>query len=315
MEYTFKFLPPRINNPSEMAEVLKTSPSVLGRASHAPEKFYRRFKIKKRSGADRSIEAPLPSLYEIQKHLYREVLSSVICSDAAHGFVKGRSIVSHASAHREGKEFFLADLENFFPSIGLPRVISVYAKLGYNHEIATTLALLSTLDQRLPQGAPTSPYISNICSLVLDARLTELSNRYGLVYTRYADDMAFSGARISLRFCEAVREIVREEGFNVNERKSLLMRNHGKVIITGISLSRGRLCVPRETKRRIRSEAHFLARNGVIKESGRSGIFDPLHVDRVLGRLTYWSLVEPDNQYPVRMKAEIQQQLTAAGFV
>lgn len=306
MQYALSSSVPLIVNVSQLSAVLECTPAQISRCANASEAFYRRFEIPKSSGALRAIDAPLPSLLYIQRGIYEHILMCVRCSENAHGFIKGRSIFTHASTHKEGNEFFLADIKDFFPSIGLPTVIRIFQNLGYDHKMATMLGLICTLRQSLPQGAPSSPALSNIACLQLDERLQQLASKFSLKYSRYADDMAFSGSHINMAFCDMVRQVVKSEGFELNENKSLLARNRGKIIITGISISRNRLCLPRSTKRALRQQSHRLIRNGIIQESNSSGVFDPFYVDRILGKLNFWSHVEPKNPFPLRMIADIR---------
>jgi len=307
MRYTFHFDPAPLENIHDLLSLLDISREQLSKITHAPDRFYRKFTIKKRLGGDRLINSPTPLLDDIQKIIYNNILKSIQCSQYAHGFVEEKSIITHAKNHISGKDYLLVDLKDFFPGISLSRVIGVFSAIGYNHELSTILALLTTLNNGLPQGSTTSPYLSNICAIGLDERLAILSSEKDITYSRYADDLAFSGNYIDLAFSEAVKFCVEQDGFTCNENKTLLANNKGKIIVTGISLSRGELHLPRETKRAIRRDAHFLLRNGIRHESRRSGRFDPLYIDRLLGKLAFWLLVEPDNPFPREAALEIKR--------
>lgn len=181
--------------------------------------------------------------------------------------------------------------------------------LQYQLSVAHSLTLICCARGALPQGAPSSPALSNLCAENLDLALTSIAEQNNLVYTRYADDITFSGNFISLTFVKMAQRAIEASKYELNDKKTLLARNGGKNIVTGISVSRKRLCVPRNFKRTARSAAHFLLCNGVVSESRRSGIFDPLHVDRVLGRLAYWHQIEPDNTFPPEARKAILQKL------
>src|SRR5262249_11211141 len=164
----------------------------------------------------------------------------------AHGFLPGRSILSNARPHAGKAVVVNMDLEGFFPSIGFPRVRSVFQRLGYSLAVATILALLcsecprklveydgkpyfvATGPRGLPQGACTSPGLSNQVARRLDKRLAGLAAKMGLTFTRYADDLTFSGspelnARVGYLMAR-VRHLAEEEGFTVNEKKSRVLR-------------------------------------------------------------------------------------------
>jgi hypothetical protein len=309
MNYELVEALPRIIDLDDLAELLYSSPAQISRCANASNSFYRTYEIAKADGGSRTINAPLPSLLQLQKEIYGKILSCVKPSEYAHGFVPGRSIISHASQHVKGRDFLLVDLKNFFPNIKLPVVINIFLQMGYEHSIATQLGLICTLHKELPQGSPSSPYISNIACLRLDTRLSHLAKQFNLSYSRYADDLAFSGGHIGVSFKDAVASVIDDEGFVLNHEKTLLATNQGKMIITGISISRGRLCLPRATKRRLRNDAHRILKNGIVAESGGSNIFDPLYVDRILGRLSFWTQVEPDNEFPRKTREAIVSQI------
>ncbi len=173
---------------------------------------YTKFTIPKRDGRERAICAPKPQLRWVQRRILDEILNKVPAHDAAHGFIAGRSILTNAAPHQGAEVLVKFDLEDFFPTIHYYRVMGLFARLGYqvgdarfaaddeSTQIGPTLARLCcyTPEPRswgtalLPQGAPTSPAISNLVCRRLDARLEGLARRIGGVYTRYADDLTFS---------------------------------------------------------------------------------------------------------------------------
>lgn len=300
---------PVISSQLDLARFLEISDSLLEAIQKHPESRYRIFYIPKRRGGIRRIEAPQPSLQALQKKIADEILSKVVFHDAAHGFITRRSIISNAERHRWGRHFLHLDLKDFFASTKSEVVEQAFASLGYQLPVAHSLARICCARGALPQGAPTSPALSNLCAKNLDIALTSIAEQNNLVYTRYADDITFSGHFISLTFVKITQRAIEASKYELNDQKTLLTRNGGKNIVTGISVSRKKLCVPRNFKRAARSAAHFLLRNGVVSESRRSGIFDPLHVDRVLGRLAYWHQVEPDNIVPPEARKAILQKL------
>jgi RNA-directed DNA polymerase len=120
------------------------------------------------------------------------------------------------------------DLKDFFPSINLNRIIFVFKSLGYPNKIAFYLASICSYNESLPQGAPTSPILSNIIAKQLDKRLISLAKKYSLKFTRYADDLTFSGKKIPAKFIEYIKNIIEDEGFVVNESKTRLYKNNRK---------------------------------------------------------------------------------------
>ena len=207
------------------------------------------------------------------------------------------------------------DLADFFPSIKSGRVISVFRRLGYPPNIAFCLARLCCLNDALPQGAATSPSLSNIIAFRLDARLAGLAKACGLVFTRYADDLTFSGNLITIRFPDIVKEIAREEGFSVRDDKTHLCRSPGKRIVTGLSVAGGTVAIPRRYKRKLRQDIHHIFAHGYLSHITKLKIRDPFYLDALYGRLMFWKWIEPSNPFVVdavpRLKALFPSNRTA----
>jgi RNA-directed DNA polymerase len=234
-----------------------------GRTAIPVLRHYRYTFIPKASGPPRLIEAPKATIKLIQRRILREILAPLPVHHCAHGFVPRRSVLTAARIHAGEAVLLTVDLKDFFPATRLSRVHGVFRALGYPWAVARALtALCSTVTpesiftrlapQRRPdwharrmfraphlaQGAPTSPALANLAARGLDARLNGLSNAYGAHYTRYADDLAFSGdtafaARVD-SFLQAVEEIASDEGYALNPKKTWIMRRDGCQRLTGL---------------------------------------------------------------------------------
>ncbi len=253
---------PIILNLKHLSVSLKIDHKILARIIHFPHSYYREFTIPKRNGSKRIIDAPYPVLQFIQKWILENVLNNIKVHPSAMGFIKNKSIRNNALIHLNGKCVLKMDIKDFFPSISLNRVISIFLRLGYPPKIAYYFAQFCCKENKLPQGAPTSPNISNIIAKRLDARLNALSKHLNLCYTRYADDLTFSGNYIHHSFILKVEEVLVSEGFNLNINKTKLIIGNGKKIITGISISKNKLTLPRSKKRKLRQDAHYIQSNG-----------------------------------------------------
>jgi RNA-directed DNA polymerase len=207
---------------------------------------YRYRMLDKGSGEVRIIEAPKPRLKELQRRILRGILDKIPAHPAAHGFVKGRSIRSFASPHTGQRAVLKMDLREFFPSIPAVRVQAFFRTAGYPETVADLLGGICTNAMRgqvpdiyrrphLPQGAPTSPALANICAWRMDCRLTGLAKAVGAQYTRYADDLAFSGDADFNRLATYIAVIAREEGFSVHHRKTRLMRQGVRQRLAGLA--------------------------------------------------------------------------------
>ena len=269
----------------------------LRKIINAPEKFYRTFSIPKRRVGEREISAPLPSLLACQDWIYKNLLAKISIHDSAHGFVPGRSILTNASPHLAQKALLKMDLKNFFPSIPINWVMKLFSDFGYANNVAFYLASICCLNESLAQGSATSPYLSNILVKGLDKRLKALSDSYHLEYTRYADDLTFSGNYIPHTFPSTVEEIVSDFGLEVNIEKTRLHTKPGQRIVTGISVAGATPSLPRASKRQIRQEAHFIQKYGLISHISKKKIRAPTYIDSIEGKLAFWLQVEPNNEF------------------
>ncbi|MBK7539293.1 MAG: RNA-directed DNA polymerase [Myxococcales bacterium] len=219
---------------------------------------YHRWRIPKRDGTPRLISAPKPQLKEAQRWITREITEHLPVHSAAHGFLVGRSIVSNARVHAGARVIVKMDIEGFYPTVTFPRVKGLLRKAGLGEQVATLLALLATESPReelvlegktvfvatgprsLPQGAPTSPSITNALCLRLDCRLFGLARALGARYTRYADDLTFSfhGPAGEVdhvgTLLKAVTRIVAAEGFAIKPKKTRVMRSGARQRVTGL---------------------------------------------------------------------------------
>lgn len=277
---------------------------LMGRSSlyfcsviNSPEDHYRSFQLRKRSGGYREILSPYPALLEMQYWIYNNILKKIPVSAYAHGFTRRKSIITNAKVHLNQKELLKLDLKDFFPSININRVIYIYTSLGYTNKVAFYLASLCCYEQHLPQGAPTSPYLSNIVSSLLDKRLIALSKKYNLRYTRYADDLTFSGDSIPAVLISYIKDIAEQEGFAINSEKTRLYKNKGKRIVTGISVNGQELKVPKEYKRNLRQELHFIMKYGYESHIKKKKIRKLNYLDVLIGKTNFWLSIEQDNVF------------------
>jgi RNA-directed DNA polymerase len=248
----------------------------------------------------------------IQRRILREMLDRVPAHDCAHGFVAGRSCLGAAQVHAGEHIVITVDLKDFFLTTRLSRVHGIFRSLGYPWAVArylTGLCSSSTpksvfaklpavqrhdwLTQKvyqsphLPQGAPTSPALANLAAWHLDVRLAGLARSFGARYTRYADDLAFSGDReFSLKatpFLATVKDIANDEGFSLNSRKTRIMRRGGCQRVTGIVVNE-HVNVSRVAHDELKAILYNCSKNGPDTEN-RAGLRDfRAHLD---GRVTW----------------------------
>ncbi|MGD8237890.1 MAG: reverse transcriptase family protein [Armatimonadota bacterium] len=224
---------------------------------------YREFTVPKRSGGTRRIAAPEPDLKLLQRRILRRVLARLKCHPAATGFERGHSIVTNALSHVGRAVVIRMDLADFFGATRDRRVRDYFRAIGYNREASDLITRLCSYRGGLPQGAPTSPRLSNLVNYRLDARLAGLAERLGAAYTRYADDMTFSFPTDDRDAIGAVlgmtKYIARQEGYRLHMRRKLhIRRRHRQQLVTGLVVNES-VKLPRRTRRWLRAVEHRAA--------------------------------------------------------
>jgi len=263
--------------------------------SSAPAR-YRQFRIPKRLGGSREINVPAPLLLAIQQWILKNILYKLPMSEVAHGGIPGRSIFSNAAPHLGARSLLKMDLKDFFDTVRLPKGIRIFEAAGYSPHLSRSLALLCFESGRLPQGAATSSVLANLAAISMDYRLSALAKKYGLNYSRYVDDLTFSGRSIGPRFTLLVQKVVDDSGFIINRDKTRLMRGPSPKFVTGLSVGGDRLRVPRVFKREVKNNAFQLARRGVESHLNATESHDPLILEKVMGQLAFWLQAEPDSK-------------------
>ncbi|MFO0557659.1 MAG: reverse transcriptase family protein [Polyangiales bacterium] len=305
---------PLLSTPKDIADAMRvtiTDLRWLAFHSEAAEKtHYVSFTVPKRSGGVRRLSAPHEKLARAQQWILREVLEKLPTEAAAHGFITGHSTVTNALPHVKRDVVVNLDLKDFFPTISFARVRGVLEKIGYSPAVATVLALLCTESPRhvieydkkpyhvavgprvLPQGACTSPALSNQVARKLDRRLSGLCAKMGWTYTRYADDLTMSadeGHRGELPVLIAkVREIVEDEGFAINPKKGRVQRKSARQTVTGVVVN-DHPTVPRDEYKQLRAILHQAKFTGLAAQNreGREHF-----EDWVEGKIAYIAMVD-----------------------
>lgn len=285
---------------------------------------YVRYVVPKRGGGQRVILAPKRELKALQRKVLEGVIARVPVAATTHGFVPGRSILTNARAHAGRAVVLKLDLKDFFPSVTFPRVRGLLIALGYSFSVASTLALLCTEYDReaydrdgtryyvstgpryLVQGAPTSPALANLVAWRLDRRLGGLAGKRGFTYTRYADDLTFSGedAEEAKRLRLLAGRIVADERFTVNTVKTRLARRAARQIVTGLVVNDA-IATPRPLRRRLRAILHNAEKQGLAAQNRDDRSDFPAYLQ---GLLAYVHSANP--HHAERLRAQLQRLTT-----
>lgn len=252
----------------KLAEILYSMPT---------QYLYKRFRIPKRSGGEREIAAPMKALKVIQKKLSIELLNIYPGTSCAHGFTKNKSTITNARTHTGSRVVLNIDLADFFPSIHFGRVKNLFMStpFGFSYAVATILARISCFENRLPQGSPSSPIISNLISWKLDGQLKHLARVNSTLYTRYADDITFSfkcsisclpkaiveSPNQGIVLGDTLLKIIHSNGFQVNQKKTRISDKSNRMEVTGITINQ-ELNVPRAYIRNIASILYAWEKHG-----------------------------------------------------
>jgi RNA-directed DNA polymerase len=323
---------PILRDAADLAELLTIDVRALRWLTYHREvartTHYRQFDVPKASGGTRTICAPRPALRAAQRAIREKVLGRLEATPQAQGFVRGRSTLTNARPHLRQDVVVKVDITDFFGSIGFKRVRGLFQGLGYSGMVSTLLALLCTEARRvqatidgvdhwvalgeraLPQGAPTSPDLTNVIARRLDVRLAAWARKNGWAYTRYADDLTFSrrgglpprpakadgsasgspppgGTPVAAdpipRLLGTVRAVLESEGFAVNPKKTVVARKGGQQRVTGIIVN-DQPGIARVELRRFRAAVHRV---------GKAGFRDPAERSRMLGYASYVKMVKP----------------------
>ena len=311
---------PRIDTVADLGARLGLSYSQLrwlsdgehrqARIDEPQRQHYRTYWLRKPSGGWRLVEEPLFLLKRTQRRLLHDVLEHVVPHPAACAFRRRRSLVDYAAAHIGRDVVLHLDLKDFFPSVPASRVHAMLTTLGYAPEIAgfitglcTSTTPLRLCRQRpgghvyssphLPQGAPTSPALANLAAFRLDCRLAAAAEAVGATYTRYADDLAFSGntsfAEGLKRFQTLVWKIVADEGFEIHHRKTRVMRRSVRQRLCGLVVN-DHLNIDRRIYDRLKATLTNCCRHGL---DGQNREGHPDFRAHLRGRVAYVERINP----------------------
>lgn len=257
--------------------------------------YYHDFFISKRnSNKKRKISAPSKELFYIQKEIQNAILEKIEINSFAFGFVKRKSIIDNASYHLKAEKLLSIDLKDFFPSIGFTRVYYIFYNMcGYHSDVASSLTKIVMKDKGLPQGAPTSPIISNIVCYKLDYRLQRLSEKIGIKYSRYADDIVLSGEsnKVNNKLLYTVKKIVEDEGFVINDEKTKFLDKSKRMEVTGLVINNNKISVKKDYILKIRQELYYIKKYGLNNHLNKNNIYNSNYKEHLKGKIMFiWSI-------------------------
>lgn len=279
------------------------------------ERHYTPFTIQKRDGTARELLSPDPLLKKIQGNILHNILEELPVSPHATAYHKGADILQNASRHKGQKLILKMDIKNFFGSIPFAMVYrAAFSNSYYPPAIATLLTNLCCYRHYLPQGAPTSATLSNLVMRPFDDFMGKWCRKRDIVYTRYCDDMTFSGNFNAKAVISKASRFLLAMGFEINENKTRIISNHHRQSVTGIVVNK-KLQVSREYRHKLRQEIYYCNKYGVaahlVQMNNRRYLPpEPKQIERylrsLLGKVNFVLHVDPNNRYFIQAKAAIQ---------
>jgi RNA-directed DNA polymerase len=283
---------PIVYDQYHLANLLGYRANYVRKITNSPEHFYRVFSVAKKAGGERLISEPLPSLKEIQRWILDEILRHIPLSGYAKAFREKRSIRDNAYFHVDRNLVLSIDIKDFFNNLRHPKVFGVFLNLGYSTAVANMLTRLCTLKSSLPQGAPTSPALSNILMRRVDSRIAGFTRNKGIFYTRYADDMTFSGDFPPGMIIKFVQKVLHDENLEINQNKTRTRRPGQQQKVTGIIVNK-KMQAPRSTRRELRQKMYYINKYGFDSHLRQTENSKANHIRHLLGVANFILSVNP----------------------
>ena len=202
---------------------------------------YKNITIPKKNGGQRIISVPKDDLKRIQRVILDKIFSKIKLPACAYGFSKGKTIIENANYHAKSESLLNLDIQNFFPSVHFEKVKQIFRDMGFDETISDILCQLTTFEHKLPQGAPTSPFIASFALNNLDYRLLDLARKNYISYSRYFDDLCFSGGKRVAVLEKDISKIISQEGYKVKRKKRQYFTKGETKEVNGISIANGKL--------------------------------------------------------------------------
>lgn len=312
-EKLFQNKVPVIYNISHLSGLVGYRENYLKRAVLHTSFFYRNFYIPKRNGDKRRISEPLPSLKEIQLWILQNILYNVEISKFAKAYIPKHSIKNNVNFHSGQKIVASIDLKDFFPSIKVNKIESIFRSLGYSNYLSNLLAKICCFEDpvehglaSLPQGAPTSPYLSNIYLKPLDEHVSKYCVERKIRYTRYADDLTFSGDFDFSELFSIVNTEVVKLGLKVNEKKTRILGRNNRQVVTGVVVN-DKLQVERKKRKEIRQTIYYIRKFGLDNHMKKLNIRKAHYIEHLLGKINFVLFINKEDTEFLKYKEYLMQ--------
>jgi len=251
---------PVIQSLDDFSEQTHISKYTIYQLSYYSNKQYKIYSIPKKTGGVRRISQPSRKLKAIQSWILVTILNKLQVSDSCKGFKLGSSTLENAKPHIGAAIVINLDIKEFFSTVTDLQVFNIFKTIGYNNLISTVFTKICTFEGKLPQGSPCSPYLANLSAWNLDLRIQGFVGKRGICYTRYADDLSFSGLNPPkvVKIIPIIKRIIEEENFTINNKKTRITGPARAKIVTGLIVNEDRVGIGKQKYKDLRAKIHYL---------------------------------------------------------
>lgn len=286
---------PIIFNQEHLCKLLGYSPLYVYAASNSPYNFYRHYEIPKKNGGVREISEPLPNLKEIQRWILDNILYCFKISPYAKAYIREKSIKDNVKFHRRQKKVLTLDIKKFYDNLTDWMVYQLFLEKGYNEDVAMMLTRLCCLNGCLPQGAPTSSALSNILMKNFDYQVGALCKEKKIRFTRYADDMVFSGDFDENEIICVIRGELKRLNLKLNDRKTRVSKQGQQQLVTGIVVN-SKTQLPKSFRKNIRKNVYYIKRYGLESHLEYIGEERKNYLEHLYGQINYALFINPTDR-------------------
>ncbi len=297
---------PFVYDTHQLAIYLGESPKFLWQFVKNVNKMYNIYEVPKKSGGTRKLCSPKSRLKSIQKRILKVFLNKMPISNYATAYVKGKTLFENASPHTNKKYLLKMDISDFFGSIRFEQVYSAaFNTTLFPKQIGVMLTTLCCRKDVLPQGAPTSPALSNIVMKRFDNYIGNWCKKRGIAYTRYCDDLTFSADIPMYNVYAKVKSMLEDMGFEINNKKTHFVTSTSRQSVTGLTVNQ-KVAVSKDYKRALRQEIYYVFKYGLAQNIMHGNITRFINNNtpdtvgyyfNLIGRIGYVLQIEPDAKY------------------
>ncbi|MBE6154888.1 MAG: RNA-directed DNA polymerase [Firmicutes bacterium] len=269
--------------------------NILYAISNNSEKYYTTKYINKKDGTKRELLVPNKTLKNIQKNILNNALNDLEVSKYACAYIKNKSLKDNASPHINQKVVLKLDIKDFFTSITFEEIYKVIPNELFPTSIKVLMLKLCTYYDYLPQGAPTSPYLSNLVLKNFDNYIGTYCKERNINYTRYCDDLTFSGDFDVKKLKNKVQAFLEEIGYNLNDKKTKVIKNNKRQIVTGLVVNE-KVNIPISYRKKIRQEMYYINKYGIdshLKYINNTN--KEKYINSLKGKINYCLNINPNN--------------------